>query len=65
MLAIAAKNLNIYTIVADPTPNCPAAQVADDHILGSFTDEAVIRELASKCDVLTVSGDRSCSPPAV
>ena len=53
-MCLAARPLGIRTIVVDPTPNCPAAAAADEHILGSFTDETVIKLLASKCDVVTI-----------
>ncbi len=53
MLAIAARELGIKTIVLDPTPGCPAAEVADEHVLGDFTDADAIRALADTVDVLT------------
>lgn len=53
MLAEAAHGLGIRVIVLDPTPQSPGGQVADEQIVGSFTDAAMIKELAEKCDVLT------------
>ncbi|CUM63176.1 uncharacterized protein PRCAT00000744001 [Priceomyces carsonii] len=55
MIVEAANRLNIKTIVLD-APNSPAKQINahNDHVDGSFTDLKSIRELASKCDVLTV-----------
>ena len=53
MLALAARPLGIRTVVCDPTPNCPAACAADEHIVGSFTDAAVIESL-SNCDAVTI-----------
>lgn len=53
MLTQAAHKLGFQVIVLDPTENSPAAQVADEHILGSFKDAQAIRELAEKSDVLT------------
>ncbi len=53
MLAQAATKLNIKTIVLDPTPDSPAGQVADEQMVGSFTDPKAIAELAKKVDYLT------------
>ncbi|WP_207590236.1 5-(carboxyamino)imidazole ribonucleotide synthase [Halomontanus rarus] len=53
MLAEAAAPLGIEVIVLDPTPDCPAALVARDQLVGDFDDEAGIRELAEHADVLT------------
>lgn len=53
MLTFAAKRLGFDVIVLDPTPNSPAGQVADKQIIGSFTNERNIRELASQSDILT------------
>jgi len=50
----AAHDLNITTIVLDPSPSCPASAVASEHIVGSFTDTAAIAALAARCNVLTV-----------
>jgi phosphoribosylaminoimidazole carboxylase PurK protein len=53
MLTEAAHNLDFRVIVLDPTENSPAAQVADEHIVGSFKDAEAIKNLAGKVDVLT------------
>ncbi len=53
MLTVAAKRLGYRVIVLDPTPNSPAGQVADKQIIGDFTDEQKIRDLAAESDVLT------------
>ncbi|SDQ33803.1 5-(carboxyamino)imidazole ribonucleotide synthase [Natronobacterium texcoconense] len=53
MLAEAAAPLGVEVIVLDPTPDCPAALVARDQIVADFDDEAGIRELAARADVLT------------
>ena len=54
MLCLAARPLGIRTIIVDPTPGCPAASSADEHIVGSFTDVSVIARLAALVDVVTV-----------
>ncbi|AFZ72109.1 5-(carboxyamino)imidazole ribonucleotide synthase [Natronobacterium gregoryi] len=53
MLAEAAAPLGVEVVVLDPTPDCPAALVARDQIVADFDDEAGIRELAARADVLT------------
>lgn len=53
MLAEAAAPLGIETIVLDPTPDCPAAPVAREQVVGAFDDPEGIRELADRADVLT------------
>ena len=54
MLAIAARPLGMRVVIVDPSGECPAACVADEHIVAPFTDNAAIELLASKCDVITV-----------
>ncbi|ARS90931.1 5-(carboxyamino)imidazole ribonucleotide synthase [Natrarchaeobaculum aegyptiacum] len=53
MLAEAASPLGVELVVLDPTPDCPAALVARDQIVADFDDEAAIRGLAERVDVLT------------
>jgi len=53
MLADAAHKLGFFVTVLDPTPNSPAAQVADGHILSDFKNKEKILELAKVSDVLT------------
>ncbi|WP_254529036.1 5-(carboxyamino)imidazole ribonucleotide synthase [Natrinema gelatinilyticum] len=53
MLAEAAAPLGVEVVVLDPTPDCPAALVARDQIVAEFDDEAGIRDLAGRADVLT------------
>lgn len=53
MLAEAAKPLGLRMVVLDPTPNCPAAQVADKHVVGDFRDHDTVVAFAKEADVLT------------
>jgi len=53
MLGEAAAPLGVELVVADPTPDCPAAPVVCDQLVGGFEDESTIRELAERTDVLT------------
>jgi 5-(carboxyamino)imidazole ribonucleotide synthase len=52
MLAEAAAPLGVEVVVLDPTPDCPAATVADQ-IVADFDDAAAVRELADSADALT------------
>ncbi|GAB7013389.1 5-(carboxyamino)imidazole ribonucleotide synthase [Halolamina salina] len=52
MLAEAASPLGVDVVVLDPTPDCPAARVADQ-IEGELDDPDAVRELAERADVLT------------
>ena len=55
MLQEAAEPLGIEIVVLDEA-NCPTKQISQNskHVTGSFNDPEKIRELAMKCDVLTV-----------
>ena len=53
MLAQAAHKLGFLVTVLDPTPNCPAGQIADVQIVGSFKDKDKIFELAEVSDFIT------------
>ncbi len=52
-LTLAAQKLGFRVIVLDPTENSPAGQVADEQIVGNFTDGEKIKELGKKVDFLT------------
>ncbi|KAG7716791.1 hypothetical protein KL949_003290 [Ogataea haglerorum] len=56
MMVEAASRLNIKTVILENGADSPAKQInsSAEHIDGSFNDEAAIRRLAEKCDVLTV-----------
>jgi len=53
MLAEAAAPLGVEVVVADPTPDAPAAPVARDQVVGDFDDPETVRELADRADFLT------------
>src|SRR5699024_8543203 len=53
MMAIAAKYMGYQNCVLDTTPNCPAAQVADQQITAAYDDREAIKELAEVSDVVT------------
>ncbi len=53
MMGEAAGALGVDLIVSDPTPDCPAAPVVRDQIVGGFDDGDTIRTLAERVEVLT------------
>jgi 5-(carboxyamino)imidazole ribonucleotide synthase len=53
MLTEAAHGLGFRVVVLDPTPNSPGGQVADEQIVGAFTEPAMIKMLAEKSDFIT------------
>lgn len=53
MLAEAAHGLGLRVVVLDPTPNSPAAQVADSQLLGDYKDGGKILQFAGMCDAMT------------
>lgn len=55
MVVEAANRLNIRTIVLD-APHSPAKQInaVTEHVDGSFANPDHIKQLAERCDVLTV-----------
>ncbi|CAJ1419482.1 unnamed protein product [Effrenium voratum] len=55
MMVYAAHRLGVRMCVLDPLgAKSPAGQVAELSVKGSFQDAAAVRELASKCDILTL-----------
>ncbi|MCC4348545.1 5-(carboxyamino)imidazole ribonucleotide synthase [Limosilactobacillus reuteri] len=53
MMALDAKQTGMKVIILDPTPHCPAGQVADEQIVAPYADTKAIEKLADKADVLT------------
>lgn len=53
MMALDAKQTGMKVIILDPTPHCPAGQVADEQIVAPYADVKAIEELARRSDVLT------------
>ncbi|MFD1360867.1 5-(carboxyamino)imidazole ribonucleotide synthase [Lentibacillus salinarum] len=53
MMAIAAKYMGYRVAVLDPTPNCPTAQVTDQHIIAAYDDMDGIQKLTAISDVVT------------
>ncbi len=53
MMALIAKSMGYKVGILDPTPDAPAAQVADFQITAEYANVDAIMELANKSDVLT------------
>lgn len=53
MMALSAKAAGMRVVILDPTPACPAAQVADEQITAPYNDQSAIERLAARADVLT------------
>ena len=53
MLAMAAARLGLRTVVLEPDRICPAAQVANDHLVYDYDDETGLAALAEASDVIT------------
>jgi 5-(carboxyamino)imidazole ribonucleotide synthase len=53
MLAIAAAKLGCRTIIFDPDPKAPAAQLANDHVVADYGDRDALEAFARRCDVVT------------
>ncbi|HEX5797851.1 MAG TPA: 5-(carboxyamino)imidazole ribonucleotide synthase [Candidatus Saccharimonadales bacterium] len=54
MLTEEAIKLGFKVIVLDPAPNCPAAQVGAEQIVGSWKDGGLISEVIEKSDFFTI-----------
>jgi len=53
MMCLSAKAMGYDVTVLDPTPNCPAGQVADREITAAYNDMEAIKHLAESSDVIT------------
>ncbi len=53
MLALAAREMGYRLVALDPDPDCPAAPVADEIVVGAYDDPDAARRLASMADVVT------------
>lgn len=53
MMILDAKRLDYYFVILDPTPNCPAHSLSDEHIVAGFDDMEAMLKLAKMVDVVT------------
>ncbi|WP_091921048.1 5-(carboxyamino)imidazole ribonucleotide synthase [Phyllobacterium sp. CL33Tsu] len=53
MLAMAAARLGYRTVILEPQGDCPAGQVANQHILAAYDEPNALEQLAEVSDVIT------------
>ena len=53
MLSLEARRMGYAVCILDPTPRCPASQVADMHLCASLDDPQALRELTTLAQVIT------------
>ncbi len=53
MMLLEAKKLGFYVTVLDPSEDCPAHSLCDEHIVAAFDDREAFKLLADKSDVIT------------
>lgn len=53
MLSVAASRLGFRTVIFEPGADCPAAQVAHEHIQASYEDAEALKRFADSVDVIT------------
>ncbi len=53
MFTVAARTLGYRVIILEPDFHSPAAQLADDHIIAAYDDEAALTAFGQQCDVVT------------
>ncbi len=63
MLAVAAARLGFNTIVFDPDKNCPAAAMANEHMVAAYDDVAALEALSARVSVITYEFENvPCGP---
>lgn len=53
MMILEAKKMGFHISILDPTKECPADSIADEHLVADFDDHKAIRKLAENTDLLT------------
>ena len=53
MLAMAAARLGFKTIILDPDANCPAAAMANDHVIAAYDNVAALETLSRRVSIIT------------
>ncbi|HET6231249.1 MAG TPA: 5-(carboxyamino)imidazole ribonucleotide synthase [Longimicrobiaceae bacterium] len=59
MLAMEARRMGYRTLVLDPSPDSPAAQVADEQLRAPLDDHDAAHELARRSDVVTLEWENA------
>jgi len=53
----AASTLSVETLIFAQKDNEPALQIAPQHLIGAWDDDALLREFAERCDVITLESE--------
>jgi 5-(carboxyamino)imidazole ribonucleotide synthase len=53
MMAAEAKRMFMKVVILDPSKDCPASSIADELIIGHFSDEQKIYDLSKEVDIIT------------
>ncbi|MEZ5447906.1 MAG: ATP-grasp domain-containing protein [Thiolinea sp.] len=53
MFTVEARRMGYRVVVLEPDPLSPAGQLADEHRMAAYDDEAALRQLGECCDVVT------------
>ena len=53
MFTVVARTMGYKVIVLEPDPHSPAGQLANEHIIAKYDDEAGLKALGEACDVIT------------
>ncbi len=62
MFTLAANDLGYKVCVVEPDIHSPAGQLADEHIIAAYDDEAALQQLADSCDVVTTEFENISAP---
>ena len=54
MFAAAATRMGYRVLVFAPEPNCPAGQIAHEHVQAAYDDEEAVDAFARRCDAITL-----------
>lgn len=52
MMIIEGRKMGYHFVTLDPGADCPAAQVADRHIIADYDDISAARQLTDQCDLI-------------
>ncbi len=53
MFCIAAQSMGYRVCVLDPAEHCPTSAIADQHIMGEYTDPEALQALSDQCMAIT------------
>ena len=62
LFVMAARSMGYAVVVLDPDANCPAAQLANQHIQASYNDTDALERLAQQCAAITTEFENVPAP---